>query len=366
MGPDKRNLKGIGIAGVMFTWALLSFQLSAQIKIRDIRYLASDTSKLDINARIPQVELADSSIARSINTYLQLKWLQNTSKSVSREDLFNRIAFVSNDSSQRLGITEFDYQLIFQNQQIASFEFQYEWMGAYPESHSDYLTFNLKNGRVVQMIDLFTEEGSLMIKAELLKRRKMLVENAEKEWKNELSPEDYASIKEDLFKCIQSPEINRAAITPNGIRFHHSFCFPGVSRALEPDLRIELSRGSLKPWLSEYGRKILLDQNADIKAYGTKGKFQPLVGTIGKYPIVMVLDHWNLEHIRGWYFYKKKEIAIELIGQLTGDSLELVEYAEDEPFGTFSGKLITGQDGSIQFSGSWKSNGKSLPVHLKN
>ena len=87
-------------------------------------------------------------------------------------------------------------------------------------------------------------------------------------------------------------------------------------------------------------------------------------GTIGKAKIQLSLYRFENGQIKGNYYYKKYENKIQLIGQITGNQIEITEYLNYKPNGHFSGKVFTND--ADRFEGIWTdgSNTKSSEFKL--
>ncbi|MDF1865637.1 MAG: hypothetical protein P1U70_12435 [Saprospiraceae bacterium] len=79
-------------------------------------------------------------------------------------------------------------------------------------------------------------------------------------------------------------------------------------------------------------------------------------GTIGEYPIEMVLTNWGDGFLNGKYWYKKKGEAIEISGELiTENAFEIAEYINDTENGFFVGTI----ESPHHLKGTWISEDQS-------
>ncbi len=117
----------------------------------------------------------------------------------------------------------------------------------------------------------------------------------------------------------------------------------------------------LRPYLTDYGRSIFLDEPKKEFTKSVYGKI--LTGKIGGLTsITMLLHHKNSDNsFSGVYFYNKYGKAIKLSGTASVDNLKLKEYAEDEVTVTAEISLKIIKDKLI---GNWTDGNKSIPIEL--
>jgi len=115
----------------------------------------------------------------------------------------------------------------------------------------------------------------------------------------------------------------------------------------------------LKPYFTDYGRSFFL--NEPKKKY-TKSVYRILTGKLGgQILITMLLSKESANSFSGVYFYNKYGKAIKLSGTVSGDNLQLKEYAEDETTVTAEINLKIIKNKLI---GDWNSGNKSIPIEL--
>ena len=341
----------------------LFYHATAQVQVVENAY-TPPAGEDGLAARFPIVQGPDSAVTNKINSFLQLTWLRNTPKSLPKgADIFKRTAYQHNDSGVHSGYTNIDYAIVFQSHRVLSLRLDLETMAAYPESYSKYQNFNLQNGTPVLTADLFTEQGLQRLRAYLQEERKKIIREAGMVAKAEkMNEEDQDYISKSLTECNLEPEENNAVIDSAGMIFFRSNCFPHVARGMEADLSVKIPSAKLSPWLNVYGKKLFSEPTANIRQDGLSGLHKSLSGSIGKYPVVLMLERLHGNYVSGYYYYQSREIAIELSGERKGNNLVLHEYDEEGSTGTIRA-AIKGNT----LTGTWTgSNGKQLPFSVKN
>lgn len=363
MGSHPGYFKGLKSRGLVAFCLFLFYNATAQVQVVD-RVNASPAGKDAPEARFPIVQGPDSAVINKINRFLQLTWLRNTPKSLQKgTDIFERTAYQHNDSGVRSGYTNIDYGIVFLSPRILSLRLDLETMAAYPESYSHYQNFNLQNGTLILTADLFTPEGLQQLRSYLREERKKIIKEAGMAAIAEkMNKEDQDYISQSLTECNLEAEENNAVIDSAGMIFFRSHCFPHVARGMEADLSVRIPSAMLSPWLNAYGKKIFIEPTADIRNDGMSGLLKPMAGTIGKYPVVLILERLDGNYAAGYYYYQSREIAIEISGERKGNNLVLHEYDEEGSTGTIRA-TISGN----ALSGTWTgSNGKQLSFSVKN
>ena len=232
--------------------------VNAQLTITSLKY----ENKKDFNSfSFPRV-VGDSYIAKKINTYLQTTILENTLTKSGTKNLFDEIRYIPmEDSVGQSGYTSMDYSILINSTDILSLQFDFETMGAYPEYHKGYYSFNSKTGQLITIKDILTETGLKNISMELIKIRSERIND----WINEMDTtynaksdwEDSSFIAEKFAECNSSSDSANISIGQGSIVFYKEYCFPHVARPYDTDLDIKFTYKDLYNYLTPFGKKIL-------------------------------------------------------------------------------------------------------------
>lgn len=322
--------------------------------------------------RMPFITLPDAAVAADINDRLFIGQLNGLAPAKPTDTL--------DSINLRLdGLAEQDFELVRLDRRILSLRFDAEGCGAYCESYSVAYSFDLKTGRKLNHTDLFTPSGMHMVAEKMRREKQRLYRNQiaalQKSFKAEQrkstpNPDELADLQERLElnrECaerIHEQSDDRAAFhytwsfLPQHASLHAGRCSNHASRALDDvgDIELPLRYATLRPYMTAYGKSILLDEGtADIhNIYG-----QVLRGNLGKQPVVMLLERHEDNSISGTYFYSKYRKAIDLHGRVNGKRIELDER---DPEGKIIARMQLRMDGN-RLHGTWQQH-DLLPVDL--
>jgi len=314
----------------------LSFNSSAQAIIKEIKYN---------EFKFPVIELPDSTIAGKINDYLQTNLLQQTTFKNPGAKVFDKIKWTLSHS----GVDQLDYEVLINSNKILSLNFFGDGLGAYPQPFSESYKFNIQNGEVILIEDIFSTQALKDLASEIKQKRKKLIDDHLKSLKEDKeATEDMLLIKESLASCNEEADMYIFLIDSTGIIFHKPQCLPHVIQALDANLDVRYSYNELKDNLSEFGQKCFIDPAVDIKNEYQPSLRKPLFGTIDKYNIVMQLKIAEDNSVDGFYYYVAHGICIEISGYITGNKITLTEQDKNDKItakfdGTISGTLIKGK-----------------------
>lgn len=346
----------------LYILLLPSFSFS-QLKIDTIK-----SNERSDELFFPLVRHPKPAIAQKINYYLQSNIWDNTTKKISPEKLFDRRKFIMNDTTTRSGITNCVFNPILNTQKLLSLEIDFEYMGAYPSSSSQYFNFNAQNGEPIFVEDLFSTAGLESLKKKINAERQKLVKAYIAEIKKDKTEElidDLDYISEQLNNCLEYGTLDGFSILMKQLVFHKSQCFPHALLNYETNLDVKLSIAELSPWLNDFGKRALLNNSASIENDFMPGIKKPFYGNIGgKYPIVLQFNYIpDDKNLSGFYYYQSQGICIELSASINGNSIIIKESDEEgNNTATFNG-IYNGK----QITGTWTpKTGKSLPFVLKN
>ena len=107
--------------------------------------------------KFPYIIGKDSSVAKLINQYLQSRILGNEKVETDCDQLFEASRY--NDSIPQSGYTSIDYTIGINNKKVFSVVFHLETFAAYPESNKGHYNFDSKSGEIIELKEIFTQEG---------------------------------------------------------------------------------------------------------------------------------------------------------------------------------------------------------------
>lgn len=108
---------------------------------------------------------------------------------------------------------------------------------------------------------------------------------------------------------------------------------------------------------------LLLSASFCIASERDSNKWNDFEGTMGSANIQLSLYRFENGQIKGNYYYKKYGTKIYLSGKIVDNKIELTEFLDGKPNGTFKGTVFT--DKKDRFEGTWVKNSSSQPVEFK-
>ncbi len=250
---------------------------------------------------------------------------------------------------------------------ILYISFAGEYYGAYPNYVTDDLYFDLKTGdplklTVIPFQALFTLSGYLDF------LNKYWLEGV----KNEFT---------EAFECAEiEPYCSYYDINSYNVNDNKLFisltndCYPHVSQGCSPVYNISVELDSIKQYLNNIGKYILLDSKymtrTAIEKFLEDKKLNEkipdnvfLFGKINdKYPFSMAINVDNKEQISGLYYYDSKLQKINLKGQINDNTMFLTETVKNKQTGFF--ELDINID-NYPIDGKWLNFDKTKRLNVK-
>jgi hypothetical protein len=124
-------------------------------------------------------------------------------------------------------------------------------------------------------------------------------------------------------------------------------CYPHVAQGCSPAYSVSLELDSIKQYLNNIGRYILLESNymnlTPIEKYLENERLKVIVPDnvflfgkiVDRYRISIAINIDNQEDILGLYYYDAKFQQISLNGRIEGDTMYLTEIANNKQTGFF-------------------------------
>lgn len=244
---------------------------------------------------------------------------------------------------------EIDFQVQRNDGRIFSVTLSAEGCGAYCESYTTPYAFDAANGRHLSAEDLFTPAGRAALGKQLktanltaiqTEIRRLQDEEATARQRKQPPSEDRTTALKMYAECAQfrqSPEYGTAQgklqIQPQALVLSMERCSNHALRAVDNlgEFSLRFAPEQLKPWLSAYGRTLLLSETPGTAAPTTPWE-QVLHGKISaNMPVTLYLGALNPDGtLSGSYFYDRYRKSIALSGRFEAGTLTLTEADSKE------------------------------------
>lgn len=185
--------------------------------------------------------IADRNVLAKVRALLEIKNVFGTSLAQYREDAW---------------LTELDYKVNYNSNDILDISFREEGVGAYPDTNHKHFAIDLKTGEVIKAADAF-EPGSLQRLAALVNeklRAEVAAQVAAVEGDKDTDAEGKEALKEQLRGLTFGVEnLEEFEVGDTGVTFLYDAGFPHVIQALQPEGRYFFSYRQLKPFIRRGG-----------------------------------------------------------------------------------------------------------------
>ena len=284
--------------------------------------------------KFPEISYpANPKISEKINTALQLEYLEHL-PGVFKKHPFENVCYVPDAGTNHMSF--YEWKKLKSPKNVLSISIDGEATGAYPEGFTNYHNFDLETGEPVYLTSLFTKAGQAQLLKKLNQKVKKTIQDFLKEnnvQTNDKEEQERVSEQQSIYKeCLGEVDGNSLKsyeFSPgrDSITFIRYRCSNHANRALDDlgEYYISYSYAQVKPYLSAYGKKALLNENGPRNTTSPKGKM--FKGKIaGKYPITAIIsDIYSDGSLNMRYWYDKVKIPIELSGKFANGHFTLVE-----------------------------------------
>jgi hypothetical protein len=250
---------------------------------------------------------------------------------------------------------------------ILYISFAGEYYGAYPNYVADELFFDLKSGEslkltVIPFHVLFTLSGYL--------------DFLNKYWLEEVKKEFITAIEcAEIEPYCSYYDINSYNVDSNKLSISLTDdCYPHVAQGCSPAYRISVELDSIKQYLNNIGKYILLESKymtmSPIEKFLENEKLIEkvpnnlfLFGKIDdRYPFSMAINIDKKEHIVGLYYYDSKLQKINLKGQSNDNTMFLTETVNNKQTGFFEFDININ---NYPIDGKWLNFEKTKSLNVK-
>jgi hypothetical protein len=140
-----------------------------------------------------------------------------------------------------------NFKINFLGKSILDIQLIMEGSGAYPSTSYKNLVINLNTGKQVQIADVFTDIGQLLIKID--KAQKIEITQARAEARKDGNDiDDYLNDRDYTNRTLEDFTVNE-----KGVTFLYDYGFPHVAKALEPEGEYFFTWTELKPFIRRDG-----------------------------------------------------------------------------------------------------------------
>lgn len=274
-------------------------------------------------------------IEEKINTFLQIKHLEI----VPKKYISNPFEKVTRTDFSSGDVRFYDYKKNITVDNILSLTIEGEATGAYSEGFETYENFDLRNGNLLVLNDIFTKNGLTQINKILTVKINQEIKNYIKKLKTEKPDKkedaDFADEQILLYEtCLfENTDVNidyyRFYFEKNQMVFVKGRCSNHAMRALDDldSFYVNLSFKSIEKHLTNYGKSLLFNLPI-VNTNKPQGKIYK--GFINnKYPITAIITEISTDKsVYMKYWYDKVKEPLEWSGTYINNTFMLREEEE--------------------------------------
>lgn len=303
----------------------------------------------------------DSKVADKINIHLQLSEL-GLIKGHEKNNIFERVRYdkpSTFEDDYHNGKMDILFQIFKNDNKVLSIKLNESGCGATYSSWIQYYNFNSGNGDLIQLSDLFTDQGYTEFRKKIIsKRTETFIKDLD------LIISDDKDYFIDILDRIKDDDLNDFYFSGDSIIIDGENCLYKYEKTEDYNMVSSYALKEFQDYLNEYGKVLFYLSNEKINKFRSKSIPQLFSGFIDeKYPIMMIFSNNNNNDISGQYMYLKHGIGIELRGTIENNTLNLTEYDDDNDV---TGYIKAEYDNEKIF-GTWKNKEltKTLKISLK-
>lgn len=257
------------------------------------------------------------------------------------------------------------YRVLRNDARVFAVEFRGETCGAYCEGFTRAAAFEAASGRRLTAANLFSPEGLKAIRSTLssasrarLERQLVLLHARPDTRDTRAAIALYEYCLQERYQGRDWPETGDLWVNEKTIAFSQGACGAHVNRSIDEvgELRHPLQLVQLQPWLSDFGRSVLLGELPLHPPATPLG--QLLAGTVGGAPAHLYLPEpaAGSDALAGYYYLDRDRRALPLQGAWRDGALLLQDAA---------GGSLTLRPQGAALNGEWKAaDGRRQPVAL--
>lgn len=339
---------------------LLSFSGSAQFTIEGFWAPGEYADN-----RFPVIIAPDrDDVADRINTVLHLTMLEKLYDPMDE----NRFSEVAPKEGEISGATEFEYEVIANNENYLCLSISCMYTGAYSEYFTRHFVFDAHSGQQIVLPDLFSETALSDLSDWV---NESIVGQIDEFLAGVDTLEEYGYEQYIMYtdcKDWMDGQLYGTSfyMTDSTIVFMKSRCSSHMMAALDDlwDFEEVYALEELESLMNDNGLALLAGEPMNFGGDGLATD-KILEGTIGgKYPVMAILRHSYDNHYNGIYWYKKVKKQIDITGSMDEmATLHLTEEVNDKTTGQMDLMVMT--DGSLDGTWTDAKGEKELTMQLK-
>lgn len=292
-------------------------------------------------------------VAKKINQTLQITEL-NILKGFETNNIFEEVSI--DDGTIYGGKLEITFTIQNNSNRLLSVKFAESSCGATCHYWVDYYNFNSGNGDIIQLKDLFTENGYKTFFNFVTKRR---IAHLKKELTKKIKADEREYFY-DIIGCYERDDLIDYYIKNNTLYIDGENCFSKNQKfsGIKTISRFRLKE--FKNYLNGYGKSLFSITKNSIRKYRSNILPQLFYGTIAQQDVLLVLNTGYEKEIRAEYVDLRYGKGIFLQGELNGTELTLIEKIAKKDNGFIKAKF----DGQ-NIVGTWISKDKTITHELR-
>lgn len=193
--------------------------------------------KKTFTVNYPKVKAATPALSRRIETTISYVKVND----LNIQDEINEIQWLE----------EADYTVNYNKNGMLDITLSLSGTGAYPSVFSKTVVVDLKTGRRIRPVDIFTNLSGLAAKIKLMQRAE--IRKARDDYKKDPETADFDGAEYFGSADFTVKNLEEFSVSDDGITFIYDYGFPHVVLALQPDGRYLLSWTELKPYIKPGG-----------------------------------------------------------------------------------------------------------------
>ena len=293
---------------------------------------------------------SDNEATNKINQFLQISELEML-KGYEDSNIFEHVS--ENDGTIYGGKTSLNYSIESNNAKILSLIFQEVSCGITCSYWINHYNFNPKNGDLIQLKDLFTENGFKYFKNTIAKKRTIAFKETIKDFKKETREN-----LEYVVSCYQEDNLENFFIKNDNIYIEGLNCFNKHDKFYDIETILKITLKEFQTYLNDYGKALFSISNESIIHYRSNSIHQLFSGTIAGQNVLLVLKPTYENNVMAEYVYLKYGKGIFLKGEFNNNLLTLTEL--DKEFNEIAKIEATFDKNKIM--GSWISVDKNKKI----
>lgn len=349
-------------------WLLSPCAMATSLEIKSLNYHYPDSTETQY--RLPWITSADNPHAvKRINDFIFSRILNHLPGNDPQVTL-NQLAKAGIDATANL-----DYRVEYQDSKILTLNLFVEGCGAYCETYTVPLSFDIASGANITLDALFSpqtiEQLNIRVRKDIREQITTFIEQHKSESAEQIKEEKGEDFNYEQFyaSCATYEEgllyVDSFSLQNGDLVFLNGRCSNHAARALDElgDFTTKIAAATIHNQLTPYGQYLISGNREKPVSPAPRLHDNVVYGTLGKNTRITMNITCYQGAASGVYFYQKYGSPIDLTGKCSteGDQRYVLKTGSTE--GTEEKFELELKEGRYQ--GSWESNGKSLPVRFE-